>query len=691
MDLSAEEQLHKAMMDTYHLNLLFLSEFDNELFLRVNNLSNLIGEGEYKERFLLEFIEQSGDFDIYDSVNDCYMYKKEPKKFNNKAVLNTNFDLKNSISTLQQGFYNHENDGNFKIEGDEKIYSVAGKKFMNDLFHIKKELDYPIDRENKKISKINKFIFVGTLLGRHIPKIVKKTNAKTFLVCESNLEIFRLSLFVCDYSALAVNGNKVVFSIMDDENIFMSKFLDFFNMDVYNNSVLKFYSTNYQVDKYFDRIIDRVLSLSPMSFNYYMNLDNVVYKLSENFFKYKTIALENKLLLNSLNEKPLLYLGAGPSLSDNIEWVKKNQNKFVIVTMAAALNTLSKNNIKPDIITTLDPQIHVEVQLFSTPETEELLKNTLVLASINTHESILKRLSTITDVYLYEVLGSIQSNQNPLTGNSVGEITYSIISRFANIKSMYLLGLDLALNQDTGSTHSSDYDFNEEKDVNESSNILFSETYSYRDDFIKIKGNLVDEVLTSRLYYGSLRFYNFQTKLNKISTYNLSNHGAFIDNTIPLETNNVDINTFNDLDKDLLREGLTKDLESIVTKKLKPIDLENLELHIKLVSELVMSLQNINKMKTYEELNQLANEIFTIISNDNSNINFLREIYVTYSLAFNPYISYCMLVKEKKDKVNLKKVINIWKEKLIELLEKYRTYLEKLIIENNKHIDNFTK
>ena len=45
---------------------------------------------------------------------------------------------------------------------------------------------------------------------------------------------------------------------------------------------------------------------------------------------------------------------AGPSLDENIEWIKANQNKFFIVTIGAAYKKLLANNIKIDIITTVD-------------------------------------------------------------------------------------------------------------------------------------------------------------------------------------------------------------------------------------------------------------------------------------------------------------------------------------------------
>ena len=77
-----------------------------------------------------------------------------------------------------------------------------------------KTLNDFLDQKKKRFKKIDKFIFLGTLLGRHIPRIAQKVDAKMYLVLERNLEIFRLSLFTVDYTLLAKKG--VVFSVMDN-------------------------------------------------------------------------------------------------------------------------------------------------------------------------------------------------------------------------------------------------------------------------------------------------------------------------------------------------------------------------------------------------------------------------------------------------------------------------------------------
>ncbi len=83
---------------------------------------------------------------------------------------------------------------------------------------------------------------MGTLLGRHIPRIAKKIDARSYLVLERNLEIFRLSLFTVDYTILAEKSG-VIFSIMDEYSKTEKKrYIKFLNSykEVQNNYFLRF-------------------------------------------------------------------------------------------------------------------------------------------------------------------------------------------------------------------------------------------------------------------------------------------------------------------------------------------------------------------------------------------------------------------------------------------------------------------
>ncbi len=191
----------------------------------------MIENGTYKERYALEFNMQDGDFDIYDIVNDKYLYNKSPKRFNNDLIRKVDFDEKSSILNVAKHFlyeFQEEVDrkDRFEFEDSELVSAMT----FNDTWEYSKITnDFLINRK-RRLKDIKKFIFMGTLLGRHIPRVAKKIDAKIYLVLERNLEIFRLSLFTVDYTILAENDG-VIFSIMDDTN----------NLGEKNNEIFKYW------------------------------------------------------------------------------------------------------------------------------------------------------------------------------------------------------------------------------------------------------------------------------------------------------------------------------------------------------------------------------------------------------------------------------------------------------------------
>ncbi|WP_206731603.1 hypothetical protein, partial [Arcobacter aquimarinus] len=105
----AQIQLQNALLTTFLANLAFLSEYDNDLYHKIDELSCMIENGTYEEKYALDFIMENGDFDIYDITNDKYLYNKNPQKFNNKAVSQINFDTKGSFSIIEPLYISNNN------------------------------------------------------------------------------------------------------------------------------------------------------------------------------------------------------------------------------------------------------------------------------------------------------------------------------------------------------------------------------------------------------------------------------------------------------------------------------------------------------------------------------------------------------------------------------------------------------
>ncbi|MCT7484583.1 6-hydroxymethylpterin diphosphokinase MptE-like protein [Aliarcobacter cryaerophilus] len=652
----AQIQLQNALTTTFLANLAFLSEYDNELYQRVDELSRMIENGTYKEKYALEFLIENGEFDIYDIVNDKYLYNKNPKKINSDLVRKVDFNEKNSIFDIPSIFTIKtllKNDREKRFEYN--LRSETSSLTQNDAYEYTTILNDYLENRKKRLKKIKKFIFLGTLLGRHIPKIAQKIDANMYLVLERNLEIFRLSLFTVDYTLLANKG--AIFSIMDsylEEETKISKFLNISRLD---NYILKFSSSGINIDNYIDSILSHISNLTPIAYDYNRRLYSHINRITKYIGKYKYLQFKSiKETCNILDNTPILYIAAGPSLDDNIEWIKENQNKFFIVTIGAAYKKLLTNNIKIDMISTLDESITFSDTQFSDENVSKICKDTIILASTITNEKILKKFSQ-ENLFIFEVFISLYKNNFAFSGFSVGEITLNILLQL-NIKDIYLIGLDLALNQETGDSHS--------KDANSRTSRLNLDEEQTRDIFdvkkslIKIKGNLKDEVFTTPFFFASIKNTEMKILSNGKNTniYNLSKHGAFFEGTISQEISKINIkNPINiDINNTLahyLKDNSQKYLDDD-SKELLNNELLFLEIDINMLLNEIKKIE----FKNYDEFLEKILLIPKILFENQSQI--IYQIVYEYFALYIPYLSNYfnnLKIKDENKKVNTIKEI----------------------------------
>ena len=671
----AQIQLQNALTTTFLANLAFLSEYDNELYHRVDELSRMIENGTYKEKYALDFIMEDGDFDIYDIVNDKYLYDKKPKKFNNKLISEVQFDEKNSIFNLSEYFTFEEEitidrENRFNFEKLEQLYNLS----RNDMFFYSVTLKNFLKIKKKRLKKLNKIIFLGTLLGRHIPKISQKINGAEYLVLERNLEIFRLSLFVVDYSILAQHG--VVFSVMDvteNEEYKINKFL---NSNYLNNYLIKVSTTEINISRYLDLILSSLVSQQPTIYDYNRKLYVLINrstKILKNKYKILSLNRINKEF-NFFDNIPILFVAAGPSLDENINWIKENQSKFFIVTIGAAYKKLLDNNIKINIITTLDEQYDIlNDKQFDDKSLSKLSKNTIIIASSITNEKILQKFNR-ENLFLYEVAITFKSENIPLSGYSVGELTLDILLKM-NAKRIFLIGLDMSLNPKTGLTHSkasdsgiSKYDLNNEDD---------RKSFGLRNGLIKVKGNLLKEVNTTSLFYSSIKYLEKILSNNESEIYNLSSSGAFFQNTIP--TDICELNTTSFLDVSSKKNNF-----DILLNKYSFMNLEK-EDKMKLVDKidylnktLFEEIENFT-LKEYKNYDIFFDEIIkfkNILYKDNI-LYWILENYLNILLPFLSFHFNDVKVKNEDKQINLIKAIFVKQVKTI--LDDYKFCLERIL------------
>lgn len=671
-----EIKLQNALTTTFLANMAFLSEYDNDLFQRVEKLSRMIETGEYKERYELEFIKENGDFDIFDNQTKRYLYDRNPKKINDNLIKEVQKDGKKAIFNVE-GYFKHKNiptlDLNYKFQGE---YSSLSHKYMKEYTDALKDyLDYGRIRTYKEIKK---FVFFGTFLGRHIPKIAEKIDSLIYLVIEVNLEIFRLSLFTVDYKILAKN-NGVIFSIMDDSTELEKKMELFINIGNLENYLLKFSILGTIETDIYDKFISYVFSRKPSSYDFARYLYAYINRTTNTIKDKHRFLLFNKIKdnLNILKDLPVLYLAAGPSLDENIDWIHENQNKFFIVTIGSVYKKLINKGIKIDLVTTLDEQKWLKRSQFPDEIIKKTDQNTVFMASAFSNILILDSLKN-KNLYIFETIEPFFDNNYCFDGNSIGEITVDIILNL-NANNIYLIGLDLSLNQETGETHSTEsasgidiIDINKERDL---------EKIDYK-SIVKIKGNMQEEIKTIEKYFSSIKHLEkkLDNKGKNVRIYNLSKTGAFFRGTIPLSIESIDIKAFKTLDKNSL--NFNKHINSFSQIGLSNSEKNLHRLNIEFLENIIKKDLNIIEeydFKNYKELNESILQILNKIKLHEDIMTFYQVIFNYYEIVV-PYLNYHFNdIKVNQEYKKVKKIKDIFINHLENMINDYIVCIKRIL------------
>ncbi|HOD39972.1 MAG: hypothetical protein BWY32_03200 [bacterium ADurb.Bin243] len=262
---------------------------------------------------------------------------------------------------------------------------------------IKSELYFYAPFEDETV--LNNFV----QLTPHIPKILKKPStlvmAYIFARCMKFRTIYLLGADFCFETPEKVYCNDVLYKnnsfkgdIVTPEDIFLEKTKtyrelfysaeDLFRMIVMEspdstfncsqNSIL--YNVNWL---FFDEIMKRQATTKSNVFEFAQVLspigDEDVMRMNELTLNYFKAQISRSMLKNvgryvkernvgewlnrheDFKDKYCVVCGAGPSLQDNIELLKKYRDRFTVFGVDASLMPLYKAGIEPDAILTIDP------------------------------------------------------------------------------------------------------------------------------------------------------------------------------------------------------------------------------------------------------------------------------------------------------------------------------------------------
>lgn len=504
--------VNEQITNNFHQNVNYLQHHHRAVYEKLLAYENYMTTNQLNENFTLSL--EDGNFDIINLQTNKHLYNKQSKQLIQVMLESVNFQKSENVFET------------YKIL--PKTEKTKGYDFVFDLFE-------KYGDKTKELKEIYKFIFFGT--GLHLETIANKVSAKYYLIVEDNIELFRLSLFTTKYFELDSKA-KLFFAVGSDKQEFEKIAQRFLDEAFYYNQYIKFFESVFHNEEKLQLFHTAVITQSHLNFFYGSILEQYTQPLSYLRNNYNFINLTSKTLIEYCKNKSVILVAPGPSLDKNIEFIKANHTKCIIVALSATLKSLELANIKPDIITHFDGFERSAVH-FEKLENKEFIKDSILLLSAKTPKTVVSMFDK-EKIFFFESGTNYKQGFGELSAFCAGSSTYLILLAL-RFKEVYLVGLDLALEQTTLKTHSEAYSYNLEASQDQ-------ETLNFRNSIIETEGNLRPTVKTTPNFSLSIKAINEITqglKQNQQNVYNL-NDGAKLIHTIPikhfceLQINNID-------------------------------------------------------------------------------------------------------------------------------------------------------
>ncbi|RXJ82216.1 6-hydroxymethylpterin diphosphokinase MptE-like protein [Arcobacter sp. F2176] len=696
------DQVQQLALQTYNENLEFFKQNHPDLYKTLELYATAIELGQVKPEFELQYLNTH--FDIVNPTTKEFLYTQNSNEISQKIADDISYDATvNSFKTYYELSYNDKMAKRALEQDILASYSIGNAPVIN---FVNKNVSNP-----QNVKEFHKFIIFGVLLGIHIPLIHEKLNSDVYLIVEPNLEFFRLSLFVTNYANLATK-TKLYFSIAQNEYEFRKTFDSFYGEIFIYNHYLKFVNISSGSDMYMKVIQNYLVSQAHLLYSYdrtFLSISRTNSYITQNF---KLLNVKYKQSLKPF-EKPILFLAAGPSLQHNINFVKENQDKFTIVAIYATLPILEKNGIKPDIVTQYDEQ---DIQVLNTLDKLNdinYFKDTIFIFASHVNAKLMNSFPK-ENIFIFQAMFEVKENFGILTSPSIGELTYALLLLFQT-KELYLLGLDFAMDVESGATHIEGHSgagaFNKIKELEDSSD----KNYSFRKNTIIVKGNFLPEVKSIPVFKTNIDTFAQFTEFYKDESqkvYNLSN-GAYLSGAVPLRIEDIDFSTFPKKDQESYKNEIFKALEGISEIGYNEKDLEKINLKLSGVKKMKKHLEQFQKIKKYNNFDEYQNTLINVVQSvlfEKQHCEDLQSILLNYSSHNLHYIFYLFDLDSENDKkkyiyeinknllTQLNKIIDTYvisisysSDENSILLKKLNKYLKEYSIKNSIYSEPFFK
>ena len=664
--------IEQQVTQTYLDNIAYFQQVHPRLYEQIAALETSIDKGYYTPKYELEYKEDY--FDVIEPSSGTMLYGTNSIELAQRAAKSISY--KKNENVLETFFP--------RTFSDEALHYYASQDVQSSAYHgLAPIMDYAnkhADPKTTTMRAIHKFIFLGVGLGLHIDTIDKKISAKSYLIIEDDLELFRLSLFTCNYNLLAQKAN-LHFWIFNDEN-FHHNVANFLSDSFVENHYIKFFHLPSHHDIKFKTLQSIIASQEHLTFSYTALMNQYIKPLEHLYNNRPFLNISQHWQHQLFTETPVLLIAAGPSLKKNITWLKQHHKKFIIVAVSATLTLLEREGITPDIVIHIDG-FEVSLAHFDALSSQDFLNHSMTIFSASVLQEHVDRVPS-ERCYFYQNLAQYKKNFGAIVGPCVGSQSLGLLLKFG-VTNLYLLGLDLALDQQSGRTHTEEH--LQSKTLDLSNHDTVEDTFTFESSTISVRGNFNDTVMTTSSFNISIDTINRFIATEKTATqtiYNL-NDGAYFEQSTPLQISDIPLENWKDLDKPSLQDLLQKSLNLHVEEGLNSAEYRHLDALIAHAQKLKKVIDTYQSQRIPSSIDAYKQRfiafIDTLLAMENGERYHLSIIYLYYLNNIVTYLFDILNTKELKNhKHHIKKVNKMMTSVVREIEETYE-----------KKITNFSK
>lgn len=244
-------------------------------------------------------------------------------------------------------------DANLIIQGQ----SEGSETILHSKYNPLREAEKWLEQNRNEIEEAENLCLYGLGLGYYLEEIITNYPEKKIYIFEPEIDIFHSYLETRDVRTTLSHRNIITFGVGNDD-LSLDRFIHFFLSQLYDSFALLITPVYQrfnpkQIESFKSKMSkSALLHRSTMATN-----ERYGYEWTDNIIKNIPTLLEGASIYNlqgAFKNIPAIIVGSGPSLQQDIQYLKELKGRAIIFAAGSSIQALTKAGIKPDLAVSID-------------------------------------------------------------------------------------------------------------------------------------------------------------------------------------------------------------------------------------------------------------------------------------------------------------------------------------------------